>query len=155
MREDIISLLLTIPEIKISYANPLPALKRPVITHSSDAVSLLREWWDTDLIGLYEQAAVMHLNRANQVIGIHPLSSGGLTGTVVDPRVVFAVGLKALSCFLILAHNHPSGSIRPSSSDISLTQRVKEIGMLHDIKLLDHIILTTDEYYSFADEGAL
>jgi DNA repair protein RadC len=100
------------------------------------------------------------LNRANKVLGIFEVSSGSATGTVADPKLVFAAAIKTNACGIILAHyvkahNHPSGNLQPSQADIDLTRRMKEGGKLLEIQLLDHVILTSEGYYSFADEGLL
>lgn len=87
---------------------------------------------------------------------MYTLSSGGITGTLVDVRILFANMLKSLTTAVILSHNHPSGNLRPSEPDKQLTQKIKKGGDYFDIKLLDHIILTPDgDYFSFADEGLL
>ena len=95
------------------------------------------------------------LNRANKVIGIFAVSSGGMCGTIADPRVIFAAALKSCAISIILAHNHPSGNLRPSQSDIDLTNKLRAAGKLLDIEVLDHIILAEDSYLSLADEGLL
>jgi DNA repair protein RadC len=84
------------------------------------------------------------------------LSRGGLTGTVADPRILFATALKSLTVGLIAGHNHPSGCLKPSYQDIELTRKLKEIGKFHEITLIDHLILSPHSgFYSFADEGLL
>ena len=99
----------------------------------------------------------MLLNRANKVLGIFEVSSGGSTGTVADPKLVFAAAIKANACGIILAHNHPSGNLQPSQADIDLTKKMKEGGKLLEIQILDHVIITTEGYYSFAgrDESSI
>lgn len=88
--------------------------------------------------------------------GIYEISSGGITGTLVDLRILFAVVLKSLSTSIILAHNHPSGNLKPSEADKRLTNKIKSASELLDIKLLDHVIIIPNgSYYSFADEGIL
>lgn len=106
--------------------------------------------WD-----LREYVFVIMLNQANRVIGYFKLSEGGVTGTVADVRLAFATALKSVSTGIILAHNHPSHTKKPSLSDDKLTKKFKDAGILLDIKLLDHIILCGKEYYSYADEGRL
>ena len=93
------------------------------------------------------------LNRANKVLGYVLLSLGGTAGTVVDPKVIFQAALKTNAHGIILCHNHPSGNLTPSSQDISLTKQLRDAGKFLEIALLDHLILTTEGYYSFADEG--
>jgi DNA repair protein RadC len=110
----------------------------------------------SELVDLhYEEFWVIFLNHRNKIIGKHKLSSGGLTGTVVDIRILYKLALERLATSTILVHNHPSGTLRPSSADIKLTQKVKEAGGLLDIQLLDHVIIADSGYYSFADEGML
>jgi DNA repair protein RadC len=95
------------------------------------------------------------LNRGNKVIGICEISTGTVSGTLVDPRVVFATALKTNATGIILAHNHPSGNLKPSRADELLTDKLRKAGELLDVVVLDHIIVTTEGFYSFADEGYL
>lgn len=102
-----------------------------------------------------EQFKVVFLNQANRALGIIELSSGGISGTVVDVRLVFSAALKAKASAIMIVHNHPSGQLIASEADRQITQKVKEAGKLLDITLLDSLIITPESYYSFADEGAL
>ena len=102
-----------------------------------------------------EQFKLLLLNRGNRVLGLLEVSSGGVAGTVADPKVIFAAALKASASSIILAHNHPSGQLKPSSADIALTNKLKRGGELLDIQVLDHLILSSEGYYSFADEGMM
>ena len=95
------------------------------------------------------------LNRQNQILGYHQLSKGGMTGAVVDVRVIFQVALKASCTSIILSHNHPSGNLDVSDADRKITNQIKQAGVILDIPLLDHLIMTTDSYLSMADEGLL
>lgn len=114
------------------------------------------ESWNLDTIELYESFKIILLNNSNKVKGIYEISSGGITGTLVDIRILFAVVLKSLTTAIILAHNHPSGNLKPSHADIALTSKIKKASELLDIKLLDHVIITPDgAFYSFADENIL
>ena len=97
----------------------------------------------------------MFLNQANQVLGYNLISGGGITETTADVRLIFQAALLTNSVALILAHNHPSGNLKPSPEDIRLTKQVREAAQIMRIKVLDHIILSDTEYYSFADEGML
>ena len=107
-------------------------------------------------LSIIEVAGMLCLNRANYVTGFKILSQGGVSGTIIDPKIVAKYAVDTLSCAVILWHNHPSGQLKPSDSDLSLTKKVKEGLDLLDIKLLDNLIITdTDEYYSFAQEGIL
>jgi DNA repair protein RadC len=98
---------------------------------------------------------VILLNRANQVLGIYEVSTGGVSGTVADPKLIFAAAIKSSSSGLIFSHSHPSGNLQPSQADIALTRKIKEGGEILEISVLDHIILTSEGYFSFADEGLL
>jgi DNA repair protein RadC len=98
---------------------------------------------------------VLILDRANQVMGKQQVSMGGISGTIADPRVIFKIALDYKASSLILAHNHPSGNLKPSEADIRLTKKLKDAGKMLDIPVLDHIIFTDHSYTSFADEGLL
>ena len=102
-----------------------------------------------------EYAYVMLLNRSNRLLGVKQLSMGGISGTVIDPKIVFQTALKANASCIILAHNHPSGEIVPSEQDNSLTSKLKSAGEFLDLPLLDHLILTQDKYFSYKDEGRI
>ena len=103
----------------------------------------------------YEVFAVLFLNQANKIKSFQVISKGGLTGTVADPRVIFSRALAEGATSIVLSHNHPSGNLRPSRADEELTQKLKHAGSFLDIRLLDHIIVSEEGYYSFADEGLL
>ena len=127
-------------------------LKKPKITSSSIAYQLLKpHLWDL----LHEEFWVMYLNRANQLISMKQVSSGGVSGTVADVRIIFKNALDQLASGIILAHNHPSGNDKPSQADINLTKKMVEAGRLIEIPVLDHIIFAEDTYFSFADEAIL
>lgn len=98
---------------------------------------------------------MLFLNKANKVLGVCDVSRGGISGTVADPRIIFAASLKANACSIVISHNHPSGNIKPSRQDQELTEKIKHGGQFLDIKLLDHVIVTNESYFSFADEGLL
>jgi DNA repair protein RadC len=102
-----------------------------------------------------EVFAVIFLNRANKVNHFEIVSAGGITGTVADPRVILKKALEENAVSIILCHNHPSGSLKPSRADEELTTKIKEAAKYFDIKVIDHIIVSEDGYYSFADEGIL
>ncbi len=103
----------------------------------------------------HEEFRVIYLNRANKIIGDKQISVGGVTGTVADPKIIFRKGIELLACSIVLAHNHPSGNLRPSKADIDLTKKMKEAGKLMEIDVIDHIIVTDNGYYSFADDGMM
>ncbi len=143
-----------ISEITISYRNKVKPSERRKISCSRDIYSLLCDIW-TDRIEYVEEFYAVLLNRGNMVLGFTKISSGGVSGTVADPKVIFQAALKANASSIIIAHNHPSGNEKPSESDIRLTKKIKSAGKFLDLPLLDHIIVTTEKYFSFADEGLL
>lgn len=145
----------TVAEITLSYRSKTKASQRLKITDSKSAYNILLHAWDENCIELSEQFKILLLNRANHVLGVYSLSSGGITGTVADPRLIFAAALKANACGIILAHNHPSGNLVPSTADKLLTSKISQGGKYLDIQTLDHLIITSEGYYSFADEGIL
>lgn len=142
-----------VAEIKVSYStNNTSKIK---INSVLKAYQILLSSWDTNIIELQEEFKILLLNRANEVLGIYPLSKGGITGTVVDLRLIFAVALKCNASGLILSHNHPSGKLVPSDADVTLTRKIKKCADLLDVNLIDHIIVTRAGYYSFTNEGKL
>jgi len=144
-----------VAEIQLTYKSNVKPSQRPKINSSRDAHGVLQETWDETKIELVEQFKVMLTNRANKVLGIFEVSTGGISGTVADPKLIFAAAIKAAASGIILSHNHPSGNLQPSQADIELTRKIKEAGRFLEIQLLDHIIITTEGYYSFADEGLI
>ena len=102
-----------------------------------------------------EVFAVLFLNRSNKVNHFQIISKGGITGTVADPRIILKKALEEDAVSLILCHNHPSGSLTPSKADIELTLKIREAARFFDIKVLDHLIVSDDGYFSFADDGML
>lgn len=139
-------------EIEVTYRTKVPAADRRKISSSRDANEIFREIW-SDTLEFREEFYILLLNRANKVLGWYRVSSGGLTGTVADTRIIFSVALKSLACAIVLAHNHPSGNLQPSEADLSLTKNLAAAGKILEITVLDHLILTKDSFYSFADEG--
>ena len=144
-----------IAEIKVSYKPKL--MEGPKITSSNTAYEQLKTFYPKDTISLQEHFVILYLNRANNIIGGYHGFKGGINSTVVDIRIILAVALKSLACGMIISHNHPSGSLKPSHADKELTNKIKEASKLMDIDLLDHIIVSPDSqtYYSFTDEGDL
>lgn len=127
-------------------------IEEPIITTSSDVFELINP-----IIGdlEHEEFWVLYLNNSNKVKFKSPLSKGGITGTVVDIRLLFQTALEQKAVGIILTHNHPSGKVKPSDADIQITKKIKEAGRIMDIQLLDHLIVTEYSYYSFADESIL
>lgn len=147
--------LYKVSEINLSYTPKFKASERPRVTSSRDAFDILYNNWELEKIELLEQFKILLLNRANKVIGIFQVSSGGVAGTVVDCKLVFSTALKACASSIILSHNHPSGNLQPSQEDLNLTKKLIEAGKLLDIRVLDHVIITAESYYSFTDEGMI
>ena len=151
-----IEIINTVSEIDIVYKSKVKASLRPKILNSKDAHSIFLKYWDENKIELVEQFSVMFLNRANKVLGIYQMSTGGITGTIADIRLLFAAALKISAVSFLVCHNHPSSNISASKSDRELTEKIKRAGELLDIKLLDHIIINADvDYYSMADDGLI
>lgn len=144
-----------VAEVELIYKSKVRASERPKITCSKDAYKVLMETWDGNKIEFIEQFKVLLLNRGNRVLGIYEVSTGGITGTVADIRLIFAAALKSNTVALTLCHNHPSANLKPSRADDQLTAKIHEAGKLLDIQVLDHLIISKDGYYSYADEGVL
>lgn len=147
--------LTNIAEVQLIYSTNVKPSDRLKISSSKDAYEILRHTWNESTIELREEMKIILLNNSNKVLGLYIVSQGGVTGTIADPKLIFAVALKAHATGIILTHNHPSGNLRPSQADIDLTKRCRQAGELLDIKVLDHMIITSETYYSFADEGMM
>ena len=144
-----------VAEIQLSYKSKVKASLRPKVSNSKAVYEILLSNWDASKIEFVEQFKVLLLNRNNRVIGIFEVSTGGISGTVADPKLIFVAALKANASSIILAHNHPSGNANPSEQGMRLTRKVKEAGRMLELPVLDHVIITSEAYYSFADEGVL
>ncbi len=144
-----------VAEIQLTYKTKVKPSQRPKITSAKEAYEILLYSWDKDKLEFVEQFKVLLLNRANKVLGIFEVSTGGVSGTVADPKLVFAAAIKANASAMILAHNHPSGQVKPSQADMNLTKKLVGGGKLLEIPVLDHIIDSSEKSYSFADEGLL
>jgi len=142
------------PKMRIVYSRKQLPKDRQRIVSSIDAYRVFRKIWSKQ-IEIREEMYVLFLNRKNMVLGYHILSMGGITGTIADRRLLFAVALNSLATSIIIAHNHPSGQLQPSQSDIELTNEIKKTGEIMNITLLDHLIIGGETFYSFADEGEL
>jgi|SRR5436190_4726436 len=152
-----LEVLNNVSEIDIVYKkkSTCKISERPMISSSNDGYKICLHYWNLDKIDLLEEFKVLYLNRSNRVLQILPISQGGITGTVADPRLVIAGALKVGACSIVLVHNHPSGSLKPSRADEELTVKIREAAKYFDIRVLDHLIVTSEGYYSFADEGLL
>jgi DNA repair protein RadC len=144
-----------VAEVQLFYNNRIKAKDRPKIRSSRDAYWILESNWSNQM-ALLEEFNILLLDRSNRVMAMSNISKGGVSGTVVDLKIVFAIALKGRASSIILAHNHPSANLLPSQADISLTKKFKEAGEVLDITVLDHLILSAEgAYYSFADEARL
>lgn len=142
-----------VAEIKVSYSNT--NLEKVKITNSQKMFDLVIKHWSLEIIEFQEEVKIILLNRANIVLGIFEMSKGGISGTVVDIRIILGVALKCNASNIIMVHNHPSGKLVPSDADKAITKRLKQACNLLEIPLLDHLIISREGYYSFSDEGIL
>ena len=143
-----------VAEISVSYK---PAIaNKPIILTALDAYNVLLQFFSENTLQLQEQFVALYLNRANRVLGCYKLSTGGITGTVADTRLILGTALKVAATGVILGHNHPSANLKPSLQDEQLTRKIKQAAELMDIKLLDHLIIGIDNnYLSMADQGLI
>lgn len=128
---------------------------RVKITCAKDAYKEMLMHFDTDTLEYQEEVVVLYLNRANNTIGMQKLSKGGIAGSVVDGKILYSMALQTGASGIILAHNHPSGNIKPSDSDLKLTANLKQFGKLIDISLIDHLIISNNKFFSLADKGLI
>ena len=143
-----------IHEIQVSYERHYG---KQLIRDSETAFEICKQAYslvDANIC-LKEYFIIILLNRANQVIGFHKLSEGGIAGTVVDIRLTFSIAMKCLASGIILSHCHPSGNLKPSNQDQALTKKFVEAGKILDITVIDHLILSNEGYYSFTDEDLI
>jgi DNA repair protein RadC len=140
-----------LPEITLKYKKGTTEKKR--ITCSDDIFNISKHIFNQDTLELTEEFIVVYLNRANDTLGWIRISQGGISATIVDVRLILSAALQCGATSLILLHNHPSGNMTPSQSDIDLTVKTKSAGKFMDIGVLDHIIVSEDKFYSFADNG--
>ena len=143
----------TVGEVELSYKPQFKSLHQ--VTCSEDAYKYLLPTYKEGTICYKEYFKVLFLNQASQILGYTLISEGGITDTTVDVRVILQVALLTNSVAIILAHNHPSGNLKPSRQDMEITKQVKDAAKLMRITVSDHLILTDTGYYSFADEGEL
>lgn len=149
-----------VPQLRAMYKNPVKPGNRQQILNSSKAAEILRATFIDDVTGestieICETFKVLMLNRKNEVLGYADIAVGGLSCTTVDIKKIFQFALLANCNSIILCHNHPSGNLNPSQPDLKITKKIKLAGEYLDIKVLDHFILTSESYTSFADEGYL
>lgn len=138
-------------EVKLMYMTDVKSSERISIKNSEDAAAVFFDVWDFHSIEHTEEVKMMMLNRANKVLGVASISKGGLSGAVIDTRVILQYAIKSNATSVILAHNHPSGNLEASEADKRITQNVREALKLIDIQLLDHLILNKDELFATID----
>lgn len=142
----------TIPEIRLTKVKTdFPNVK---VTTSKEGADFIRQFYHED-IGIYESFFLLMLNRQNNTIGYAKISQGGVTGTFVDVAIIAKYVVESFACAAILCHNHPSGNLQPSEQDRTMTSRCKQALALFNCQVIDHVILTEDSYFSFADEGII
>lgn len=143
-----------VPEVKLIYRPARARAPHPTISSSYDAYCVLLPHFN-ECMETYESFKVLLLDRANRCKAIATISTGGVTGTIVDPKIVFGFALRSLSCGIVLAHNHPSGQLRASEEDIAITRKLSNAARLLDIEVKDHLIITRRWYFSWVDGGLL
>lgn len=142
-----------IAEIKISYSHKVKPSNQVSIKCSRDVYDYVAPLWPD--IDYKERFAMLMLSRSNKVLGLSWISQGGISGTIVDVRLIFQAALKANATSIILVHNHPSGQLEASDADLRITRKIKSGGDVLDITVLDHVIITSEKFISLADEGQL
>ena len=140
-----------IAEIKISYSHIVKPSNQVKVTSSQAVYNYVLPLWPD--IDYRESFAILLLSRSMKILGLSWISHGGVSGTVVDPKLIFQAALKANASAIILIHVHPSGNVNPSDADLKITTKIKEGGKLLDIDVPDHLIITSEKYLSMADEG--
>jgi DNA repair protein RadC len=155
MRKTIQISMFDVAEVELIYKSKVLPSQRRKISCSRDAKEVFIENWNPDTLDYVEEFKILLLNRSNAILGLMVISKGGISGTVTDVRIILQAALKSNASGLIVCHNHPSGNLNPSESDTKITQKIKEAGNLMDIQLLDHLIISNEDYYSFADNGLL
>ena len=150
-----INSLFSVSEIEIVYRRKINPFDRHQIMSSAHAYDILITAWDMNKIDLIEQAMILLLDRGNYCIGISQISTGGISACLIDPKIVFATALKSRATSFVLAHNHPSGALNPSSVDFAVTEKLVQGGKILDMPLRDHLIVSRQAYCSFADNGLM
>jgi DNA repair protein RadC len=147
------SLFYEIAEVQLIYKKPPSKAEPVIVTEAVTAYEVFKQTWDKNKIDLVEEFKVLLLRQNNSCIGVAHIATGGMSSVIADPRIIFATALKANAAAIILAHNHPSGNTKPSQQDMDLTDKLVEGGKLLDLKVLDHIILTSKGYLSMGNNG--
>lgn len=135
-------------------SEPGNSFEQVKIVNSNDAANFARQFYESDLT-IYESMFLILMSKSHQTIAWAKISQGGVSSTVCDPKIVAKYAIDTLCSAVILVHNHPSGNLNPSEADSAITQKVKRGLELFEITLTDHIILTEEDHYSFADNGRI
>lgn len=145
-----------VPSLEVQFHTPKGMETRSRVISPDTAQEIFRSTWPPNTMNFQEVFRIMFLNRNHAIIGVYDAFRGGISATVIDPKIVMGVAVQVCASSFICAHNHPSGNLQPSQADIQITQKLQAAGMLLDIKLLDHMIFSPHgSYYSMADEGKL
>ena len=147
-----IDLISQFEEVRLVYRNKTRAHDRPKVNCASKAFDIFHQIWDKDQIGLVEECKLLLLDRQLRLMSLANISYGGMTEAIIDPRMVFAIALKRRAHNIILAHNHPTGSLQPSEADKALTRRITFLGEMMRIQLGDHLIVTREGYRSIVSD---
>jgi len=140
--------LYNVTEVQLVYKTKIKASDRPKISNMEDAVDIFRKYWSRDRIEHIEEVKILLLNRSNRVLGIATVSQGGISGSVIDERIVLQYAIKSNATGVILAHNHPSGNLDASEADNRITGKIKNSLELIGVTLLDHLIITAESQNS-------
>lgn len=145
-----------VAEVEVSYRPRINPSRLPKCDNSQKLFEQFWQSWDLARINFQEHFNVIFLNHTNRALGFYPVFKGSMASVQVDVRLIFSAALKANASRIAIAHNHPSGDLVPSDADKNVTRRIRDIAALLEIKLLDHLIITSEgRYYSFSDEGLL
>jgi len=142
-----------VAEIQITYRTKPE--NKVVITNSKVAYDLILDHWSMDTIELQEESKILLLNAANKVLGVHDLSKGGVSSSILDVKIILGIALKCLASSIILVHNHPSGNMVASDADLKITKKLGVACDIMEMRLLDHLIISKDYYLSLADSGLM
>lgn len=142
-----------VAELLVSYSPQIVSTQK--ISSSRETYSLITNHWNLDTIEMLEEVKILLLNKSNKVLGVYDLSKGGTSSSIIDVKIVLSIALKSLASGIIIVHNHPSGNLSPSKADIDITEKLKSACKIMEIDLLDHLIITKEDHFSFADDGLL
>jgi DNA repair protein RadC len=145
--------LYNVSEVKLTYESNNTRKKKLKVNSSAKIYELMVNNWEQ--IEYRESFKILLLDISNHVLGVNIVSMGGISGSIVDVRMILQGALLANASAIVVIHNHPSGNVKPSCADDTITHRIKQASKIMDIALLDHLIITKDGYYSYADDGRM